>query len=69
MAATQPAETRSTKAVDWVCDCGQVYRLAVKGDRRTLWPRNSAVGFSTHGLGTDDTCVRCGKPLAAASMH
>jgi hypothetical protein len=69
MSATPPAGTQGTTATDWTCDCGQVYRIAVRDERGTLWPRNSAAGFSTHGLGTDEACVRCGKPLDAAPMH
>jgi hypothetical protein len=69
MSSTQPAGIQGATATDWTCECGQAYRVAVRGGRRTLWPKNSAAGFSTHGLGTDEMCVRCGKPLDAAPMH
>jgi hypothetical protein len=67
MAAVQSAGIGGTTAADWTCGCGQRYRVAVTGERRTFWPRNSAIGFSTHALGCDATCVRCGKPLDGAA--
>jgi hypothetical protein len=30
---------------NWTCSCGQGYRVAARGSRIILWPRNSATGF------------------------
>jgi hypothetical protein len=41
---------------DWTCRCGQQYRVAARGSRILLWPRNSATGFRSQRV--TDTCVR-----------
>jgi hypothetical protein len=41
---------------NWTCTCGQQYRVAARGSRILLWPRNSATGFRTQRV--TDTCVR-----------
>jgi hypothetical protein len=40
---------------DWTCGCGQEYRVAARGSRILLWPRNSRHGF--RGDPVADVCV------------
>jgi hypothetical protein len=41
---------------NWSCVCGQEYRVAARGSRILLWPRNSASGFRSEPV--TDMCVR-----------
>jgi hypothetical protein len=41
---------------NWTCDCGQDYRVAARGSRILLWPRNSGNGFRTEPV--TERCVR-----------
>jgi hypothetical protein len=40
---------------NWTCECGQEYRVAARGSRLLMWPRNSANGFRTDPVGA--ACV------------
>jgi hypothetical protein len=40
---------------NWTCGCGQEYRVAGRGSRILLWPRNSANGFRSEPV--TDICV------------
>jgi len=50
---------------DWTCDCGQLYRVAARGTRVVLWPRNSATGFRREPI--ESTCVN-GCPIDALAV-
>jgi hypothetical protein len=40
---------------DWRCRCGHAYRVATRGARLILWPRNSGTGFRREPVG--ERCV------------
>lgn len=55
----------ATGVGDWTCGCGQEYRVAARGTRVVLWPRNSATGFRREPI--DATCVN-GCPIDALAV-
>jgi hypothetical protein len=59
--------TASGGVADWTCGCGQEYRVAVRGPRVVLWPRNSRSGYRTEPIG--DTCVNGCAIDALAVLH
>jgi hypothetical protein len=45
---------------DWICDCGQSYRVVVEGGYVRMWPQCAADDFSERPI--DGSCV-CGVPI------
>ena len=41
------ALTNGALVGNWRCECGQEYRVAARGSRLLMWPKNSANGFRT----------------------
>ena len=62
MAAFNNGHARSG---DWMCGCGQKYRvLATDGDVR-MWPKNSPEGYRVDPVGAK--CV-CGAPISRGTV-
>jgi hypothetical protein len=62
--AAQPAAPiQFPNAHDWICHCGQRYRVTETASATRLWPRTGFAAYSRHGLELGAQCVRCGEPL------
>jgi hypothetical protein len=66
MATETPRASQRTG--EWTCACGQAYRIAPVDGETRLWPRNSADGYSRHGLTGHARCVRCARSLGRARV-
>ena len=55
----------SHRTGDWVCRCGQVYRVLATADGVRMWPRNSNDGFAHQPI--DGPC-HCGASISRGTV-
>jgi len=45
---------------DWICECGQLYRVLIDGDSVSMWPESASQDFREQPI---DGCCVCGRPV------
>ena len=55
----------SVRSGDWMCGCGQSYRVAAVEGVVRMWPKNSPEGYRVDPVGAE--CV-CGAPISRGTV-